>query len=78
MNKITEIDANTQIKYDKLLSKNESKKRRLLKRTLNKCTKKQIKFFNRLYVSVNKIPEDKIKHAIFQCENSIKKNKEEK
>lgn len=45
-----------------------------LKTLLDQCTEKQIELFNRMYGSINDIPADKIPHAIFQCEETIKKN----
>lgn len=40
----------------------------------NQCTEKQQEFFNRMYVSVEVIAEDKIDWAIRQCERSIENN----
>jgi hypothetical protein len=45
-----------------------------LRDLLNQCTDKQKKFFNRMYGSVDTIPDEKIDWAIQQCENTIKKN----
>ncbi len=40
----------------------------------NQCTEEQQNLFNRMYVSVDKISEDKIDWAIQQCERTILKN----
>ena len=47
-----------------------------LKELLSQCTEKQQAFFDRMYrCPVDEFPMDKIDHAIWQCENTIRKNK---
>lgn len=45
-----------------------------LRKLLAQCKPEQIAFFNRLYVSVDDIPQEKIPRAIQQCEATIAKN----
>ena len=47
----------------------------LLKILLSTCSEKEISLFNKMYGSVDIIPDDKIDWAIQQCENTIVKNK---
>ena len=53
-------------------------KHQVLKDLLSQCTEKQQLFFNRMYVSVGTIPEEKWDWAIEQCERTIKNNAKEK
>ncbi len=55
-------------------SKSLGFKRELVREVLNQCTEKQIQFFNRMYVSVDIIPESKMRHAYFQCVKTLEKN----
>lgn len=57
----------------KRLRKNKSD---FLKELLCQCTEKQKLLFNRMYGSVDTVPEEKIEWAIVQCENTIKENQE--
>lgn len=50
-------------------------KRNMLRELLDQCTEKQIDFFNRMYGSVDLIPEDKMKRAYEQCKDTLIKNK---
>lgn len=52
----------------------EEFKRSLLKKLLSQCNEKQVDFFNRLYGSVEEIPERMILNAIRQIERTIEKN----
>ena len=52
-------------------------KKEQLRLLLNQCTSEQINFFNRMYGSIDEIKQEKILHAIRQCERQIEKNKEE-
>jgi len=40
----------------------------------NQCTPDQQKLFNRMYTSLEKIPDDRINWAIQQCERTIATN----
>lgn len=51
-------------------------RRSKLKELYHRCTKEQQDFFCRLHGSVIEISEDKINHAIRQCERTIEMNKE--
>ena len=42
---------------------------------LNQCTKDQQFFFNRMYGSIEAVPEGKINRVIRQCERTIKMNR---
>lgn len=48
-------------------------KREILIDLYNQCTKAEKAFFNRMYKSVHLIEDEKIDHAILQCENTFKK-----
>ena len=52
----------------------EEFKRNELRKLYVQLTEKQQKFFNRLWGSVDKIPEDKIHIGVSQCEKTIVKN----
>ncbi|MFA5174745.1 MAG: hypothetical protein WC438_06185 [Candidatus Pacearchaeota archaeon] len=41
---------------------------------LSQCKKEQVDFFNRMYKSVEEIPDEKIDRAIDQCKRTIDKN----
>lgn len=56
------------------LTKIEEYRKQILVELYNKCTKEQQELFNRMYVSVDDIPESKINWAIQQCERTILKN----
>jgi hypothetical protein len=49
-------------------------KRNLLKELLSKCTEPQINLFNRMYKSIEEIPDENIPWAIQQIERTIIKN----
>lgn len=55
----------------------EQFKRDELRKLYLQCTKKQQKFFNRLWKSIDEIPEDKIHIGISQLERTIEINKQE-
>jgi hypothetical protein len=44
----------------------------------NRCTQEQQNLFNRMYVSVETIPDEKIDWAIQQCERTIAENEAKK
>lgn len=46
-------------------------KRKLIKEYLDQCTPDQITLFNRMYGSLDKIPEDKTEHAYCQCRRTV-------
>ncbi|KKN68339.1 hypothetical protein LCGC14_0452150 [marine sediment metagenome] len=52
----------------------EQHKREYLRGKLSKLKKEQIAFFNRIYVGIDEIPEDKMDFAACQIENTILKN----
>ncbi len=52
----------------------KKEQREALKNLLLQCTEKQINIFNRMYKSVEEIPEEKISWAMKQCERTINKN----
>ena len=49
-------------------------KREALRELYNQCTDRQQSLFNRMYNSVDEVPEDRLNWAIKQCENTIKNN----
>jgi hypothetical protein len=49
-------------------------KRQMMRDFLAQCTEAQVDLFNRMYGSVDKIPEDKMDWAIQQCERTVAKN----
>lgn len=53
---------------------NEEATREVLKKLLAQCTEAQRKFFDRLYGSIDKIPYEKMDHAITQAQRSVEKN----
>lgn len=53
-------------------------KRELLREVLNQCTPEQIDLFNRMYKSIDEIPDEKMDWAYQQCLNTIKKNESKK
>ena len=50
-------------------------KREELRKVLNQCYPDQIKLFNRMYGSIDKIPESKMDWAYQQCTRTLEKNK---
>jgi len=46
----------------------------MLRNLLSQCTESQINLFNRMYGSIDTIPDEKINWAIQQCERTIEKN----
>lgn len=48
--------------------------RNKIKDGLSKCTIDQRKLFNRMYVSIEEIPADKLEWALTQVEKTIEKN----
>jgi hypothetical protein len=50
-------------------------KREQLRGVLNQCTPEQIAFFNRMYKSIDLIPEEKMDRAYEQCIATIEKNR---
>jgi hypothetical protein len=46
-------------------------KREQLRELLNQCTQEEIAVFNQMYVSIDKIPDNKMDHAYQQCLNTI-------
>ena len=53
-------------------------KREELRKVLEQCSPEQIKLFNRMYGSIEKIPESKMDWAYQQCERTLAKNKKKK
>ena len=51
--------------------------RQILKELYDQCTEEQQGFFRRMYVSLEEIPDEKVRWAIQQCERTIEKNKKE-
>ena len=49
-----------------------------LHKLLNQCTEEEEAKFDRMYGSRDTIPEDRIDWAIYQCERTIEKRKEQK
>jgi hypothetical protein len=56
------------------LEKLKRQRRSALRDLLYQCTEDQIALFNRMYISVEMIPDEKIDWAIQQCERTIAKN----
>ena len=56
---------------EKTLKENE---RQALRNLLSQCTNAQVNIFNRMYKSVEEIPEEKISWAFKQCERTINQN----
>jgi len=52
----------------------EIEAREILREGLSKCTEPQIKLFNRMYVSVDKIPYHKMERANDQIKRTIELN----
>ena len=52
----------------------KEEQREALKGLLLQCTEKQINMFNRMYKSVEEIPEENISWVMKQCERTINKN----
>lgn len=50
--------------------------RKTLKEKLSKCNKDEIEFFNRMYVSVDEIPFEKMVWAEKQIDRTLEKHKE--
>lgn len=67
-------ESNTTIKSESL-KKIESFRKQTLVDLYNQCTPEQQNLFNRMYVSIEKIPDKKIDWAIQQCERTVAKNK---
>ena len=57
------------------LKKIENFRKQTLVDLYNQCTPEQQSVFNRMYVSIMEIPDEKIDWAIEQCERTIAKNK---
>jgi hypothetical protein len=53
-------------------------KRKLLREALEQCTEAQRAFFNRMYVSIDEIPDEKMDWAYEQCLRTIEQNKAKK
>lgn len=53
------------------LNKIKKFRRDSLQELLSQCTPDQISIFNRMYKSIDDIPDEKIDWAIQQCENTI-------
>ena len=49
-------------------------KRDLVRGLLNQCTEKQKAFFNRMYKSIENIPEEKMRNAYDQCRRTLINN----
>jgi hypothetical protein len=60
------------------LKRIEDFRRQTLIDLYNRCTPEQQNLFNRMYVSVTDIPDEKIDWAIQQCERTIAKNNEKR
>lgn len=50
-------------------------KKKILRELYDQCTEGQQDLFNRMYGSIQVIPEEKVELAILQCERTIKKNR---
>ena len=50
-------------------------KRGILKEKLQQCTEPQVQFFNRLYISIEKIPEKKMDWAYKQILKTLELNR---
>jgi hypothetical protein len=46
-------------------------KREQLRELLKQCTEGEIAVFNQMYVSIDKIPDNKMDHAYQQCLNTL-------
>lgn len=51
-------------------------KREKIRELLNQCTEAQIGMFNRMYGSIDTIPNEKMDRAYDQCLRTIEKNKQ--
>jgi len=58
----------------KSLDKIKNYKKLILTNLYNDCTVSQQDKFNRIYGSLDSIPDEKIEHAIFLCEKTIEEN----
>ena len=52
-------------------------KRALVKELLDRCTKEQKDLFNRMYKSIEDLKEDQMRHAYFQCKNTLREKRKE-
>ncbi|KKL61132.1 hypothetical protein LCGC14_2198350 [marine sediment metagenome] len=50
-------------------------KREMIRERLEQCTEGQVDMFNRMYGSIEAVPESKMRHAYFQCVETIEGNK---
>lgn len=50
--------------------------RNKIRNYLSQLTEEQVKFFNRIYKSVEDVPVDRLELAADQCERTIKNNSE--
>ena len=57
------------------LKKIENFRKKRLVDLYNQCTPEQQNVFNRMYVSITEIPDEKIDWAMQQCERTIAENK---
>jgi hypothetical protein len=51
-------------------------KKELIRELLSRCTNEQVDFFNRMYGSIDDIPEEKMRHAYSQCKTTVHKNRD--
>ena len=61
----------------KLTDKFREIKREELRQLLEQCSANQIALFNRMYGSIDRIPESKMDGAYEQCTRTLEKNKAE-
>ena len=53
-------------------------KREMIRELLGQCTEDQVGIFNRIYGSIDVIPESKMRNAYVKCARTIEKNQKEK
>ena len=49
-------------------------KRNLIRDLLNQCTEGQRELFNRMYKSIEELPEEKMRWAYYQVKSTVEKN----
>jgi len=65
---------NEERKMSEALDDIKDYRKTVLTELLGQCTPKQQDLFNRMYGSLEAIPEEKIDWAIQQCERTVEKN----
>ena len=51
-------------------------KRKMIRELLDQCTEGEVDLFNRMYGSIDVIPEEKMSWAYTQCKRTVDKKKE--